>query len=135
MPLDQSVDILEKSKILIKPNSIFLKVKKYIDTFLNSSKASYVDNLVVKETLKFLNIAEVDYYDALSLNPKSGYEVHLRRPLNACFINNYNPIMLKAWRIDMYLQPACNYYKAVLYISVLAQIRIGDFTGFITSMQ
>ena len=80
MPLDQSV---EKSKILTKCNSILLKVKQYIDKFLVQSKGSYVDNLKVNEALKFLNIANVDYYDALSLSPTSDYQIHLRRPPNA----------------------------------------------------
>ena len=65
MPLDQSVDILEKSKVLTKRINILSKLKLYIDEFLDPSKASYVNNLIVYEALKFLNIAEVDYYDAL----------------------------------------------------------------------
>ena len=87
VPLDQSVDILEKSKNLIKRNNILSKVKQYMDEFLDPSKASYLDNLTVNEAFKSLNIVEVDYYDVLSLSPTS----------NSCFTNNYNPIMLKAW--------------------------------------
>ena len=96
MPLDESVDILEKSKILAKRANILSKVEQYIDEFLDPSKASYDDNLTVDQTLKFLNIAKVDYYDALSIGPTSDYEIHLRRSPNSCFINNYSPIMLKA---------------------------------------
>ena len=88
-----------------------LKVKQYTDKFLDPSKASYVDNLTVNEALKFLNIAEVDYYDAFSLSPISDCKIHLRRPPNSCFINNYNPIMLKVWKIIWI------YYKAVSYMS------------------
>ena len=94
-----------------------LKVKQYTDKFLDPSKASYVDNLTVNEALKFLNIAEVDYYDTLSLSPISDCEIHLRRPPNSCFINNYNPIMLKVWKANMDLQSVFNYYKAVSYMS------------------
>ena len=65
VPLDQSVDILEKSKVLTKRINILSKLKLYIDEFLDPSKASYVNNLIVYEALKFLNIAEIDYYDAL----------------------------------------------------------------------
>ena len=115
--LDQSVDILEESKILTKRNNILLKVKQYIDEFLDPGKASYADNLTVNEALKFLNVVEVDYYDALSLSPTSVHEIHLRRSPNSCFINNYNPITLKAWRANMNLQPVFNYYKAVSYMS------------------
>ena len=38
MPRDQSVDILEKSKILTKLNIILPKVKKNTDDFLDPSK-------------------------------------------------------------------------------------------------
>ena len=75
VPQDKSVYILEKSKILTKRNNILLKVKQYIDEFLDPSKASSVDNLIVNETLKFLNIAEVDYFDTFSLSPTSDYEI------------------------------------------------------------
>ena len=66
MSLDQSVDILEKSKILAKRANNLSKAKQYIDEFLDPSKASYVDDLTVDQTLKFINIAKVDYYDGLS---------------------------------------------------------------------
>lgn len=90
--LDQSVDILEKSKNVTKIHNIVSKVKQYIDEFLDPSKASYVDNL----TLKFVIVFEVDYYGALSPSPTSDYEVNLRQFPNTCFINNYNLLMLKA---------------------------------------
>ena len=79
---------LEKSKMLTKRSKTLLKVKQYLDEFVDLSKASYVDNLTVSEALKFLNIAEVDYCDALSLSPTSDYEIHLRQPPNSGFINN-----------------------------------------------
>ena len=86
------------------------KVKQHTDEFLDRSKASYVDNLTVDQTLKFLNIAKVDYYDALSISPTSDYGIHLQRPPKSCLINNYNPIMLKAWRANTDLQPVFNNY-------------------------
>ena len=112
MPLDQSVqsvDILEKSKILGKRNNLLSKVKHYIDEILDPVKAYYVDSLTVNEALKFLNIAEVDYYNVLSVSPTSGYEIHLRRPPNS--------VILKAWRANMDLKRVFNYYKAVSYMS------------------
>ena len=90
VPLDQSVDILENSRILTKCNNILLKVKQYLDEFLDPSKASYVHNLTISEALKFLNIAAVDCCDALSLSPTSDYEIHLRQHPNSSFTNNYN---------------------------------------------
>ena len=88
------------------------KVKHYIDEFLDPSKASSVDNLTVSEVPKFLNIAEVDYYDAISLSPSSDYQMHLRQSPNSSFINNYNAVMLQVWRANMDIQPFLNYYKA-----------------------
>ena len=76
VPLGQSVDMLEESKTLTKRHNILLKVKKYIDEFLDLSNTSYVDNLTVSEALIFLNIAEADYYHALSRSPTSDYEIH-----------------------------------------------------------
>ena len=93
------------------------KVKQYINEFLYPSKASYVDNLTVNEALRFLNIVEVEYYDALLLRPTSDHQIHLRRPLNSCFTDNCNSIMLKAWRANMDSQPVFDYYEAVFYMS------------------
>ena len=135
-PLDQPVDILEDSKILAKRTNISSKVKQYIDEFLNPGKASSVDNLTVDETLKFLNIAKVDYNDALSISPASDFEIHLRRTPNSCFINNYNLIMLKVWRTNMDLQPVFNCNKAVSYMSAFfIKIRIRIFKGPLTNME
>ena len=93
------------------------KLKHYIDEFLDPSKVCYVDNLTVNEALKFLNIAEVDYYVTLSLSATSDYEIHLCQPRNSCFFNSYNPIMLTAWRASIDIQPVSNQYKAVSYMS------------------
>ena len=72
---------------------------KYHELF-DPSKASFVDNLIADQILKFLNIAKVNYYNALSISPASDYEVHLRRLQNSCSINTFNPIMLKAWKAN-----------------------------------
>ena len=65
--------------------------------FYIPKKGILVDNLTVNKALKFLNIAEIDYYDVLSLSPIS--------------------IMLKVWRDNVDLQPVFNYYKPVSYMS------------------
>ena len=36
--------------------------------------------------------------------------MHLKRETNSCFINNYNPVRLKAWQASIDLQPVYNYY-------------------------
>ena len=112
------------------------KVKHYIDEFLDPSKASSVDNLTVSEAPKFLNIAEVDSYDAISLSPTSDYQMHLRRSPNSSFINNYNAVMLQVWRANMNIQPFFNYYKAVSYMpAYFSKSIIGNFTNSNRSMQ
>ena len=92
-------------------------MKQYIDEFLDPNKASYVDHLTTNKAFKVLNIAEIDYFDIPSLSLKADYEIHFRQPPNSCFINNYNPVMLKIWRANINLQPVINYYKAVSYMS------------------
>ena len=34
-----------------------------------------------------------------------------------CIINNYNPVLLKAWLANIDLQPVYNYYKEVSYMT------------------
>ena len=37
-------------------------------------------------------------------------------PPNSCFINNYYPIMLKAWGTNIDLKPVFNSYEAIFYV-------------------
>ena len=39
------------------------------------------------------------------------------RDTRSCFVNNYNSVLLKAWRANIDLQPVTNYYKAVAYMT------------------
>ena len=41
----------------------------------------------------------------------------MKRDTRSCFVNDYNPILVKAWRANIDLQPVANYYKAVAYIT------------------
>ena len=45
------------------------------------------------------------------------FKLHLKRDTYSCFINNYNPELLKAWQAKTGLQPVYNYYKAVSYMA------------------
>ena len=44
------------------------------------------------------------------------YELHLIRPPNSCFINNYFDLGLRAWQANMNIQPAFDEHKAVAYM-------------------
>ena len=64
-----------------------------------------------------MEIAEQDdyyYWVSLSISPDNDYEIHLKRGTTSCFVNNYNPVLLKAWKANLDIQPGHNYSKALL---------------------
>ena len=64
-----------------------------------------------------MGITEDDYYWALSISPDNDYEIHLKRSTGSCFVNNYNPVLLKAWEANLDIQPVHNYFKALTYMT------------------
>ena len=36
--------------------------------------------------------------------PDNDYEIHLKRSTGSCFVNNYNPVLLKAWEANLDIQ-------------------------------
>ena len=67
--------------------------------------------------LSKLQMSEENYYWALSISTDSNYQVHLKRGAHPCFVNDYNPMFLKAWQANIDLQTVYNYYKAISYIA------------------
>ena len=63
-----------------------------------------------------MSISSEEYYRALSISEDNDYELHLIRPPNSCFVNNYFSDGLKAWQVNMNIQPVFNEYKAVTYM-------------------
>ena len=59
-------------------------MKKYID-----EEEDYKSPLTIDEILLKLDISKEDYYYALSISVDDDYELHLIRPPNSCFVNNY----------------------------------------------
>lgn len=116
-PLPKGMSSEEKQTLIDQRNAILSKVKLYIDEFLDPSKSKYIEHKSIKEILDELHINENEYYKSLSISTSVDFEVHLYRPPNSCFINNYNPVMLRAWKANMDLQPVFNYYKAVSYMA------------------
>ena len=62
-----------------------------------------------------MTITEDDYYWALSISPDNDYEIHLKRSTG--FVNNYDPILLKAWETNVDIQPVHNYFKVLTYMT------------------
>ena len=81
----------------------------YIDKYLDPHKTSYKETSI-SAILGSLGISEQEYYWALSVSPDTDLEIHIFRPPNSCFVNNYFTIGLQA-NID--IQPVFRYYKAV----------------------
>ena len=63
-----------------------------------------------------MSISGEEYNRALSISEDNDYELHLIRPPNSCFVNNYFSDGLKAWQANMDIQPVFNEYKAVTYM-------------------
>ena len=117
----QNVSEFQRYSILAQRKCVLDKVSEFINIYLCLNKpGTYIDNLEIDQIsdqiLEQLGVPETDYYSALSIS-NDDYQVHLKRKGNSCFINNYNPIMLKAWQANMDLQALHNYYKAISYIS------------------
>ena len=74
------------------------------------------NDLSIQEILSSMGITD-DYYWAFSILPDNDYEIHLKRSTGSCFVNNYNPVLLKAWEANLDIQPVHNYFKALTYMT------------------
>ena len=100
------------------------KVKNYIDeklypakvNILDPKKENFIPPPTIDEILSELSISSEDYYNALAISHDEDYELHLIRPPNSCFVNNYFEVGLKAWKANMDIQPVFNEYKAIAYM-------------------
>ena len=92
------------------------KVKQKIDDVLNSSKPTYDPHATPIDILNDIDITEQDYQWALSISPDSDHELHLKRPIDSCFINNYFIAGLKGFAANVDLQPVFNHYKCITYV-------------------
>ncbi len=79
-------------------------------------KPTYDPHATSTDILNYINITEQDYQWAISLSPDSDYELHLRRPIDSCFINNYFIAGLKGFAANVDLQPVFNHYKCITYV-------------------
>ena len=123
-PLSNDLIENEKDIILQKRMKVLDKVKSYIDEFLfpkkrniiDPTKDNYEEPETISEILNKLELTEEEYYNALSISRDNDHEIHLKRPPNSCFVNNYFAEGLRAWEANMDVQPVFNQNKAVTYI-------------------
>ena len=113
IPLQHTLNQVDKFGILSKRNNILGQVKKYIDNNLDPNSKSFCNDLSIQEILSSMGITEDDYYWALSISPDNDYEIHLKRSTGLCFVNNYNPVLLNTWKANLDIQPVHNYFKAL----------------------
>ena len=41
----------------------------------------------------------------------------MKRSTGSCFVNNYNPVLLKAWKANLDIHPVHNYFKALTFMA------------------
>lgn len=68
------------------------------------------------EIFEELQIADDDYYRALSISKDDGLQLHVKRKLNSCFVSNYFDNGLKVWQANIFIQPVFKEYEAVAYM-------------------
>ena len=92
-------------------------MKEYRDKNLDPKKRNIL-NPTKDDFEKVPEISETEreYYSALSILSDSDFQIHLKRQLNACFINNIFTEGLQAWQANVDIQPLFNYYKATTYM-------------------
>ena len=93
-PLPNHLSDKEKSDRLASRKNILTKVKTVINETLNPSKReTYDPSSKIVEILHAVDMAENDYYEVLSTAGGTDFGLHLKRPPNSCFNNNYNPFI------------------------------------------
>ena len=72
----------------------------------------------LKDILKHpdVNISSEAYHDALAISTRGSMIILKRRP-DEMWVNNYNPIFLKAWQANMDIQFCMDSYAIITYIT------------------
>lgn len=115
-PLSDNLTEDVKSNALTRRKEILNLVKEKIDNVLNPNKPDYDPKLTETDIFSSLGISEEQYYWALSISGDSYYDLHLKRPIDSCFINNYFVAGIKGFQANVDLQPVFNHYKCVTYV-------------------
>ncbi|KXJ13769.1 ATP-dependent DNA helicase PIF1 [Exaiptasia diaphana] len=125
-PLSNDINEHIKSSTLEKRKEILTLVKGKIDDVLNPSKPTYESTLTESDIFNSVGITQEQYYSALSISPDSDYELHLKRPIDSCFINNYFIAGIKGFAANVDLQPVFNHYKCVTYEAKAANMNVRE---------
>ena len=123
-PLPRDISDEHRENILSERKKVLDKVKTYIDTnlfpktrnILDPEKENFEEPESIETILESLEITPQEYYTALSISDDYDFQLHLRRPTNSCFVNNYFVDGLKAWEANMDIQPVFNEFKAITYM-------------------
>ena len=115
-PLDETMDEERKNNILDRRKEILSKVKQKIDEVLNPSKENYDITATEKDILDSGGVTEDEYYWALSVSSDSDFDLHLKRQVDSCFINNYFVAGIEGFAANVDLQPVFNHYKCITYV-------------------
>ena len=74
----------------------------------------------IKNILAERGFTEDPYYNVLYISSDSDFQIHIKRALNACFVNNFFTEGLQAWKANIDIQPSlqscdmhvCLFFKA-----------------------
>ena len=97
-------------------NQILSLVNQKIDEVLNPSLSTYNSLLTEDDIFTSIGISKDQYLSAVSISSDSNYELHLKRSLDSCFINNYFIAGLKGFGANVDLQPVFDHYKCITYV-------------------
>ena len=113
--LDESIKTT--GSLLENRLELLTSVKQKINELLNPSiTSSYDSSLTEEDIFNLVGITKEQYYSALAISPDSNYELHLRRPVDSCFINNYFIAGIKGFQANVDLQPVFDHYKCITYV-------------------
>ena len=99
--------------ILSERSRVLQVASEYINYQLNPWKHNIFDNTredyekvkSIEEIFDLLHISVDEYCYYLEISEDDDFQIHLCRPPNSCFANNYFKIDLSAWQANMGIQP------------------------------
>ena len=98
-----------------KRNEILSCLKEKINEKLDPGKPDYDSSTSAEDVLAMCKVSKDNYNWALSISANSDFELHLKRAVDSCFINNYFEAGIKGFRANVDLQPVFN-YKCITYV-------------------
>ena len=115
-PLPDDMPDEQKVVVLKRRNEIICCVKEKINEMLDPSKPDYDPSRSAEDVLAMCKVSKDEYNWALSISADSDFELHLKREVDSCFINNYFEAGIKGFRANVDLQPVFNHYKCIMYV-------------------